>query len=216
MGRSFTSEKDLLETVLEEVPSDVVEAAKAACPRLLMAASQRDYLLFNSLQLEQILTARAKRRWSKYVLLHHDSCKVFALIEAVEQGFAGARYWRTLTDVWVMLHHTTVHKDAWLFLYTQEIPPGRRAAMSSAELKVFDSLPEVVTVYRGSTAKLKRGLSWTLDLRVAEFFAKRTQESVWQVAISREAVLAYYAERQESEVVVNLSRSHRIKRYAAG
>lgn len=80
--------------------------------------------------------------------------------------------------------------------------------MSEREKQIFDNLPTVVTLYRGVTsynADNVKALSWTLDKDVAEWFSKRFDEdgTVYQANIHKNHVLAYFAGRNESEVIVD-------------
>lgn len=138
--------------------------------------------------------------------MHPEYLRLFALLYAVERGLEGAEYWRLLTLVYVHDDYSSVNKHVYLNLYlAEDQDPGRRAAMNDAELAVFDALPEVVTLYRSARPKQRQGLSWTLERSVAEFFAKRSGGDVYTIRVPRSAVLAYYANRQEVEVLVNLS-----------
>lgn len=79
--------------------------------------------------------------------------------------------------------------------------------MTQSERKRLKSLPETVTVYRGVTsynAKNIRALSWTLDKEKAEWFAHRYGEegTVYEARIDKSRIIAYFAERGESEVIV--------------
>jgi hypothetical protein len=42
--------------------------------------------------------------------------------------------------------------------------------MNRAERATYDSLPELLTVYRGCFTHNKEGMSWSLDRKVAEKF----------------------------------------------
>jgi hypothetical protein len=73
--------------------------------------------------------------------------------------------------------------------------------------KDFNQLPETLTVYRGlqgSKAKL-RGLSWTLNLKIATWFANRfkLQGKVYSAQIKKKDIFFYSNERNEQECVLN-------------
>lgn len=79
--------------------------------------------------------------------------------------------------------------------------------MTQSERKRLKSLPETVTVYRGVTsynAKNIRVLSWTLDKAKAEWFAHRYGEdgTVYEARIDKSRIVAYFAGRGESEVII--------------
>ena len=80
--------------------------------------------------------------------------------------------------------------------------------MSERERKLLAQLGETVTVYRGVTsynAKNVRALSWTIDKDRAKWFAHRFQENgiVYTAQIRKAQILAVFASRGESEIVLN-------------
>ena len=80
--------------------------------------------------------------------------------------------------------------------------------MNEDDFKVFESLPNVVTIYRGVTDKNKdnkRALSWTLSQDKAEWFAHRFDEvgEVWKTEISKDNIFAYFDEMDEKEVIID-------------
>lgn len=80
------------------------------------------------------------------------------------------------------------------------------------------------TVYRGVAGKGRarhvRGLSWTLDLERAKWFARRFPDladpAVFCVTVSEDAVLFYSDERQEKEVFLHLDVRTPIRRVLRG
>ena len=92
----------------------------------------------------------------------------------------------------------------------------KNALMEEDELEVYNSLPEMVTVYRGVTSynnKKLKVLSWTIDTEVAKWFANRFQGKgqVYTATISKKHILAYFGGRGEQEVVVDPSKLKDIK-----
>lgn len=72
----------------------------------------------------------------------------------------------------------------------------------------FEELPDRVKIYRGVTEynqNMVKGLSWTLDRKVAEWFAHRfmSKGHVYAATILKKDILAYYDGRNEQEVVVD-------------
>lgn len=79
--------------------------------------------------------------------------------------------------------------------------------MTEDEIETLRSLPETVSVYRGVTsynAGKVKALSWTLDQKVAQWFANRFGENgtVYEAEISKEYILALFKGRNEWEVIV--------------
>ena len=91
--------------------------------------------------------------------------------------------------------------------------------MTTDERAAFDAMPDVLTVYRGAGhPDYTDGFAWTLDRDRAVFFASYAARAFARSTsgrgfvggdpvlstgeIRRDAVLAYLAEREESEVLV--------------
>ena len=92
----------------------------------------------------------------------------------------------------------------------------KNALMEEEELEVYNSLPDIVTVYRGVTSynnKKIKVLSWTIDPDVAKWFANRYEEhgQVYVATISKKHILAYFGGRSEHEVIVDPSKLKDIK-----
>lgn len=83
---------------------------------------------------------------------------------------------------------------------------SRESLMDAEELAYYDSLPDEFTVYRGIGSKSnKKGISYTLSLEKAEWFAKRFQQKKGYVltgTAKKKDVLAYFNSREEQEVLV--------------
>ena len=82
----------------------------------------------------------------------------------------------------------------------------RNTLMTSKELKEYNKLPPVITVYRGVTnfnKSKKKAMSWTTDIGTAEWFAKRYNSigEVWTMDINKKDILAIF-DSGEHEVVI--------------
>jgi hypothetical protein len=80
----------------------------------------------------------------------------------------------------------------------------------------FDSLPAEIEIYRGCQRYRERGLSWTVDIKVAEGFArgKRCRNSVPTLVsalINKRHVFGVFIDRNESEIVVDPRRLRRLR-----
>ena len=116
---------------------------------------------------------------------------------------------RLLADAWILEEcpnqDRNVSKRELLDLF-HSVPP--ELLMDEEERAVYQSLEDIVTVYRGVTsynAKNVKALSWTLDRNTAEWFAHRFGEegTVYEAQIQKEHILAFFNGRNESEVVVD-------------
>lgn len=76
------------------------------------------------------------------------------------------------------------------------------------ERKLWESLPDKVTLYRGCSTKEAEfgnfGFSWTLNRRIAEFFAFRNYKmdtAVYSILIDKKDIKAIILERDEDEAL---------------
>ena len=80
--------------------------------------------------------------------------------------------------------------------------------MNEDNLSAYNQLPEVLTLYRGVPKKgTVLGLSWTTDLKTAQFFKNWQQQrggKIYSVVVPKSAVLAFYGDREEQEVVLDV------------
>jgi hypothetical protein len=122
-------------------------------------------------------------------------------------------YWRTLADAYTgsdnLYYLKEEVKEAFL-----ENRSHREFLMTRKELKIYNSLPENITIYRGMTVEeLESGdfnVSWTLLKERAEFFAFKYGRNfstegkpkvVHQLEVMKVDILAYFHERNEQEVI---------------
>jgi len=93
-------------------------------------------------------------------------------------------------------------------------PENREALMTSRERSYLRRLPDEITIYRGMTKSEldsgKFGLSWSLKREIAEFYAITFQRNsattgqeklVHSITIKKHEVVAYFAGREEFEVI---------------
>jgi hypothetical protein len=122
-------------------------------------------------------------------------------------------YWRTLADAYTgsdnLYHLKEEVKEAFL-----EDRSHREFLMTEKELKIYNSLPENITIYRGMTVEeLESGdfsVSWTLSEERAKYFAFKYGRNfstegmpkvVHQLVVMKVEILAYFHERNEQEVI---------------
>ncbi|NOQ37629.1 hypothetical protein GQ472_01955 [archaeon] len=82
----------------------------------------------------------------------------------------------------------------------------RRHIMTESDREAYDMLPDQVKVYRGlQKDAMKRGLSWTVSLSVAEWFADRFSRKgqVLVAMIPKDRIYAFIKSRHEDEIILN-------------
>jgi len=83
----------------------------------------------------------------------------------------------------------------------------KKALMGEEDYEIYNNFPETFTVYRGvAVGRVKNGLSWTRNLKTAQWFANRWGKKgyIQKAEISKENALAYLNSRGEDEVVVDV------------
>ena len=117
-------------------------------------------------------------------------------------------------SVEVILNNVNVSKKEIINFF---INANKRYLMSEDDYEVFKAMPDTVKIYRGvRNEKYKCGISWTLSLEKARWFANRFSKDgiVYECDIPKEYILAYFDSRNEAEIVVDVTNlRNKIKRY---
>lgn len=143
----------------------------------------------------------------------------YELISAYPKAFSPKEYWYGLRSAYTLSDNLYESKDLVNKLFTANIP-NKEYLMNPEERLILKNLEKNVTIYRGMSIKefenggnhpSKFGLSWTLSKGTAEFFANKyirniaTQQydrKVVTKVVSKDKILAYFADRKEEEVIV--------------
>lgn len=179
-------------------------------------AENSDYEMVNLLKEEELV------KWRRYVeqciesadsafKLHMMISKPYALVflDHISEYLSDNDYASILSSAWLMSESPNLDPN---FSKKRLLALFKRAApcmlMDEEEYAKFRNLGDTVTIYRGVTsynAKNVKALSWTLDEKVAEWFAYRYGEEgiVYEAQISKEHIYAYFDGRSEAEVIVD-------------
>jgi len=155
-------------------------------------------------QVEQ-LTSEGKYREAIWMYERPYRLEAF---EMYADRFSDEQYWSTLADVWTDTENAWQYRKRWVKLY-QSKRPARHALMDADEYTKYQSLPAIVTIYRGCQEGInENGLSWTLDKSKAQWFATRFAKEgiVIEKSIPKEQIIAYYSGRGEEEVIVEVKK----------
>lgn len=150
----------------------------------------------------------AAGEYERYISLHERPFRPERLLEVADH-LSDEAYWSTLGSLWQDTENAWQLEPVWEALWTaqQTVPSG--CLMTEAEQTMLRSLPDVVKIYRGFNGEgAKDGLSWTLDLEKAKWFARRwlqgDEAGVVAVGnVERAYIRALFLGRNESEVVVD-------------
>lgn len=82
----------------------------------------------------------------------------------------------------------------------------KKSLWMELNFSTYESLPEQIKIYRGEQfGGNRKGLSWTMDRNIAEWFAKRFQKNgyVKSGIAYKDDILAYFNCRNEKEIVIS-------------
>ena len=111
-------------------------------------------------------------------------------------------------DAWIMSENPNNDPNCSLtFLVNCFKKADKQVLMPEEDYQIYQGLPQEVRLYRGiGVNRNKKGLSWTDDLELAEWFANRFNTEkrkgyVLTANVPKEHILAYFNTRNEKEYV---------------
>lgn len=75
---------------------------------------------------------------------------------------------------------------------------------TSISRKVYEKLPDEITVFRGCSTNSLNGLSWTADTQMAKFFAQRRLELFTKNSMMKLRIMSDIRDEKEMEKFINL------------
>jgi hypothetical protein len=155
---------------------------------------------------EALAVALKERNLYRYVWLHERPYRFQAFQDLVrEHELTDQEYWSMVEAVWTDSENIWQHKQDWMKLWSSDRPGRIEYAMDDEERAVYHALPNKVEVFRGCNGVPydRRGLSWTLDFKKAQWFARRYKglNIVVRGFVKKENIRAYFRGRNESEIV---------------
>jgi hypothetical protein len=127
-------------------------------------------------------------------------------------------YWGTLGWMWTSVESPWEERKTFLRLFKSK-RPHRDHLMDVVDRKALKKLPDSFPIYRGFSGNRGKGLSWTLDKKIAIGFANRFAShfgdpTVIEGICQKSDVIAFFAaNRNEVEIVIepdNVKRQKRI------
>jgi hypothetical protein len=160
---------------------------------------------------ERLAEAFQTQNWNTYVYLHERPYRMQAFQELIELDvLSDIEYWSLAGDIWTDSENIHEWASEWQMVLSSD-RSSQGAMMSGADLYKFTRFPDRLEVYRGCIHDLnEEGMSWTLDRRTAEWFARRFavvhdgQALVLHGEVDKDDVVGYFheAHRNEDEIVV--------------
>ena len=146
--------------------------------------------------------ALANNKYSSYIFLHERPYRLDAFT-LIQSKLSDTQYWSLLSEIWTDTENQWQGLNKWKQLLSSN-RPSRHYLMNEEEFNLLQSLPDEVTIYRGCQAGInENGLSWTLNKKKAEFFAKRFSKEgiILERKIPKSNIIAFLNGRGESEVI---------------
>jgi len=192
---------------LNETYKDFLENQRPIEPALKKIKDWFDKLLIN--QKETI-------DWDRMFALNTEN--LGELLRTHNDVMPHSIYWKMVANCYTCssLAHTD---ESTILKYLNDTRPEKENLMDEEERKFFNNLPDKVTIYRGcSKEEIKSGkfrISWTLDRKVAEFFAFKyinmnheksleKDKSLYDIIeknVDKKDLLCYFGSRNEAEVL---------------
>jgi hypothetical protein len=146
--------------------------------------------------------------WHRYVHLHERPFRVDAFLE-IAHKLNDSEYWDFVRKLWLTGENAWEIPEHWERLWNAQRTGRSQSMMTEDELTFLNAQTEPLMIYRGFLEKGgQNGLSWTLDLGQAKWFAKRLsvgQGSCYVATgrVSARDVRAYFKSNGEEEIVVD-------------
>jgi hypothetical protein len=166
---------------------------------------------------ELILTQKEVIDWENVMLASGEN--LIEVLRTHHEIMPNRVYWQMVSDCYTRSNLAHSHMDI-ILDYLSDKRPDKEYLMDDEEREFFISLPDEVTIYRGCTKKeIESGkfrISWTLDKKVAEFFAYTYKNSVHEdrgkekdiskfdvveKTVRKKDLLCYFGGRNEAEVL---------------
>jgi hypothetical protein len=151
--------------------------------------------------------ALENKKYDSFVWLHERPYRIEAFIQIADK-LSDTKYWSLLGSIWTDTENQWQNLEQWKELLSVN-RSSRHYLMDESEVQLLNSLPELVTIYRGCVKGLNEdGLSWTLDKAKAEFFANRFSKGgiILEREIPKSDIIAVLAGRGESEVICEVKK----------
>jgi len=147
-------------------------------------------------------------QWEDFIVCHTPPHRIAAfrkLLRTHAAKLSDEEYWRNLRMIYEEAANPSAHWVTFRQLFRSR-RKKREHLMNPRERDMLRRLPDSLTVYRGYARFGGEGMSWTLDRRVADWFAHRDsgrgEPRVITGEVRRDDVLALITTTNEAELLV--------------
>jgi hypothetical protein len=154
---------------------------------------------------DMLVAAINERDWHTYIFAHERPYRFDAIRALIKANHTAIDdLWPVVADAWSDSENIHQFAGEWLDLWRR--PSARKhEATSEADRSTWQSLPDVLMIYRGVNCSeeweafeaLSFGLSWTLDRKKAVWFANRGSDKpfIAKRTIKKSGCFAYFSDR---------------------
>lgn len=141
--------------------------------------------------------------------LSTSKSKLIPLFIKFQKTFTDSEYWENLGYVYVMQDFEQIDYLILKKLFSSN-RTNRAHLMSKEEQDFLNSLPDEIVIFRGGDVMEQKegfGISWSLNKKVAEKFAKNKriltgqEMTVHEKVITKKEVIAFLNSRSEEEII---------------
>jgi hypothetical protein len=157
---------------------------------------------------EIIKSASSPERMVNYLNRFSDSYQKLPLLLDSKNLINKKHFYIILGEVWSSFDNVAQYKNELSQILASANRDLLDLMMSSYELSEYKKLPELIKIYRGCYDDNRFGLSWTLDLKIAEEFTRHLRYSrygespnVLEAYIPKDFVILKL-DRDELEIIV--------------
>lgn len=139
---------------------------------------------------------------AKLIITHEGTPKAIESFAEHAHKLDDYSYWFFLSTCWVGY---SGHYDLanWKALFSSDRPLRKTCIMKPSEVKAFDYLPNVITVYRAHRPNETDWIAYTLNPEIAKRFAReRGVTQIHKYKVNKRHVLALFLRRGEEEIIV--------------
>lgn len=135
-----------------------------------------------------------------------DYMKVFS---KYQDSFTDEQYWKNLSYCYTLQDYMRLPYEVYKGLFNSK-REQKKFLMNEEESAFFEKLPQFITIYRGGLKDEKDtgyGISWTLNIAVAQQFVDRNKHLILgelflhEIVIPKSKVVAYFNDRKEEEII---------------
>jgi hypothetical protein len=158
----------------------------------------------------------------KYMAIEHDITFqdiLFADSDGIkrllthEHNLSDCEFWSNFSQLYLNKSDDEDVLKVLKMVFLTNTKKDRHCLMSEEEREFLNSLPDVIEIHRGMTVRESKskeyGISWTLDKKIAEFFAyeylqalvSKEKKTVVTQTIPKSEVIAYLNGREEQEIL---------------